>query len=384
MMYKARILAASLICLALQYAGAGDWHSYHGDFNLTGVSADSLPPTPALLWRTQVGKALPSPVVGGSGRLFCIADDRTITALDATGGIIWQRTLQGGRMTPDGKPIDDTFSAPPLYVNTNLLIVAADRGTVYALNPSDGTTIWTNRIAGRIQGTPNFERGNPGKVFVTAKDSGTIYALNAADGSQVWKSDPLERTDGHVAVDAGNILLGNCTAAFIAVSTSDGSTAATIEVGEECEMAGGVAALNGKVFAGNRSGFLAAADIAEGKLLWRAEKTAGELFTTPAVSALHIAVHGADGVLHCAEPSSGKDIWAKEFKGNAAVSPVIAGNIVIAGIDGSLYGVELEDGTALWRLSVGDETTDPAIVDGMLIVGSDDGRIAAYGKDGKK
>ena len=149
-------------------------------------------------------------------------------------------------------------------------------------------------------------------------------------------------------------------------------------------MAGGVAALDGKVFAGNRSGFLAAADFKKGTLLWRVEKTAGEIFTTPAVDSKNILVQGADTVLHCADPSTGKDIWSKDFKGNTPVSPVIAGEFVIAGVDGSLYGIALKDGKELWRLSVGDETTDPAIIDGMLIVGSDDGRISAYGKDQKK
>jgi outer membrane protein assembly factor BamB len=380
-------IAAAALCLALQCAEAGEWHTYHGDYSLTGLSADKLPDAPVRLWRTQIGKALPSAVVGGNGRIFCIADDSSITALDMRGAIIWQRTLNGGRVTPEGKPVNETFSAPPLYISNNLLVVAADRGDVYALLPADGTTLWTYRIAGRTQGTPNFRPGKDdrqGLVFVTAKDSGTIFALNAADGSLAWKSEPLERTDGHAAVEADNILLGNCTASFIAVSTSDGSTVAKIKVGEESEMAGGVAVLEGKVFAGNRSGSLAAADIAGGTLLWVAEKGTGELFTTPALGLGHVVAHGPDTVLHCAEPSGGQDVWSKDFKGNVAVSPVIAGDIVVAGVDGSLFGMALEDGKELWQVMAGDETTDPAIIDGMLVAGSDDGSITAYGKEEEK
>ncbi len=365
---------------------AGVWHTYHGDYGLTGVSEQSFEKKPARVWRKKVGKELPSAVVGGHGRLFCIADDTTIVALTTDGAELWTKRITGTKLTADGKPRDETFSAPPLYINEDLLIAAANSGRIFAISPAAGKIIWKTEIGSRVRGAPNYSAGSkdgPGLVFVIATESGTVYALSAADGSTIWKSEPLDRTDGHPAVDDNYIALGNCTASFITLFTSDGKTAGSVEVGEECEMAGGVALHAGQVFGGNRRGSVAAADIEKGSITWRHEKGQGELFTTPAVTNKRVVFYGTDGAVYCVERESGKEVWTAKLEGRDPVSPIIADSTVIAGVDGTLFALKLKDGKQIWRIDIGDEFTEPAVVDGKLIVGVDDGHVSAYEEDGK-
>ena len=379
-------LAAAFVLA--QSVMAQSWHTYHGDYTLAGVSAQKFTAKPTRLWRTRVGKGLASPVVGGAGRLFCIADDTTLTALDTKGAISWTRSITLPATTPDGKATAEVFSAPPLYVHKALLVVAAESGTVYGISPKDGTTLWTYSAGASIQGAPNFaaskKKSEPSRVFVITQEQGILHAVNAADGSKLWKSAELDRTDGHIAVSAQHVLLGNCSAAFLAVAITDGKLAASIPVGEECEIASGVAASGHQVFSGNRSGSLAVADLKKEALVWINEDSEGEQFATPAVTDTHVVFLGGDSILYCLARTSGEKKWSKELTGDGSPSPVISGDLVITGVDGTIAAWALKDGAARWALKIGDDLSAPAIVDGMIIVSVDDGFVAAYGREGKK
>ncbi len=366
-----------------QGVNAESWHTYHGAYGLTGVSTHEFSTKPVRLWRAKVGTDTPSPVVGGNGSLFCIADDSKIISFDTKGSNLWARTITLPALSADVKPTNESFSAPPLYANKYLLVVAAESGNVYGISTKDGKTLWTYDAGAEIQSTPNIaagkKKGAPDHLFVITMEDGVLHAVNAADGTELWQSKAMDRTDGHIAVAAEHVVLGNCTASFLAVNITDGKLAATIDLGEGCEMAGGLAASKGQVFSGNRSGSFAAADLKTQSLLWLNEESEGELFTTPAVTDKYAVFHGADALLYCIDRTSAKQEWSKKMPGSDPLSPIIAGDTVIAGVDGTLFGMALKSGRARWILRIGDEISAPAIIDGMIVVGVDDGYIAAYG-----
>jgi len=256
---------------------------------------------------------------------------------------------------------------------------------VYGLRPEDGKPLWEHDTGALIQGSPNYEvREGKRVIFVIEREKGVIHALSGEDGRPLWKSEELDRTDGHPAVDDGLIVIGNCTSSFIALDTSDGRTLSIVKVGEESEMAGGVAISKRKAFAGTRSGTFAAADIDKEAVAWRHEKSAGEMFATPALKDDIVIFISPDSKLYCAAASSGREHWVLQLDGFVPLSPIIAGDLVIAGVDGTLSGITLKTGSKVWQFDAGDEISQPAVIDGMIVVGSDDGHIAAYGKDSKE
>lgn len=375
-----KAIVVSVLVFGAGLALAGDWHTYHGDFELTGVSSDGFPAKPTRLWRTKVGIDLSSPIVGGDGGLFCVADEATVTALDASGVTRWTRAWPTTNET--GVAQNRDFVAPPLYVHRELLVVASIDGSVYGLSPTDGTQKWAYTADGRIQGTPNYvagEKGQPGKVLVITQDEGTIHGLSADDGRKLWTSEPTERTDGHMAVSDGIAVFGNCASALFAVNVASGGDVSTVPVGEGCEMAGGLAVSGGRVYSGNRSGSLSCVDLKSAAVSWLNEDGDGALDTTPAVTKGFAVFSGGDGALYGIDPESGKSQWSFDASGMDPLSPVIAGDGVVAVVDGTLYGLALQDGTLRWRLPVSDEITSPSIIDGMIVVGTDDGYVAAYG-----
>jgi len=349
---------------------------------LRGVSSDRVGKRPVRLWRTRVGRDLPLSVVSGGGRIFCIPDDTTITALDGKGTILWGGTIsRSGKGHKDKERGFETFLASPIYTGEKL-IVAAKSGEVYALDPKDGQKAWVYTAGGEIRGAPNFSPGGdnePDRLVVMTGERGIVHAVDLANGKRLWVSPPMERCDGHAAVADERVVFGNCEAALFSLNVKTGSKLSKIELGKGHEMAGGTALWNGKAFGGTRSGALACVDLAKGELLWMREDTEGELFTTPAVTDERVVYCGGDGVVRCVVHETNEEAWSYKTGGLRAMSPVIAGDTVIAAVDGSLFGLSLQDGTVRWKLNIGDEITAPAIVDGMIVVGVDDGHVAAYG-----
>lgn len=372
-----------ICCLLSQDLMAGNWPTYHGDYNLTGVSADKFSGKPVRLWRTKIGKDAISSIVGGDGTLYSVADGSAITALDTKGEKLWSRSIQSEKKTAEGRLRDEVFSAPLLYVGKALLVAAAESGNVYGLSPKDGRQLWLQRIGAKIQASPTFafrsKKDEPDQVFVLAQDRGVLHSLDAADGSKLWSSEALERADGHIAVADDHIVFGNCASSFVAIDISSGNRSSSIVLGEGCEMAGGIATSKGQVFAGNRSGSFAAADLDAEKVLWRHKESQGELFTTPAVTDERVVFSGGDAIIYCVDRVSGKEAWTYDTAGSAPLSPVIAGDMVIAAVDGTLFGLALDKGELRWKLTISDEISEPAIVDGVIVVGLDDGHVVAYG-----
>jgi len=382
-----RVLAA-LACLGLAVGEivAADWPTYHGGFALTGLATDTFLDKPVRLWRTRLGKGPCSSVVGGDGRLFCIANQHEVNALDYRGRKIWARRFPGDVSADPARP-EKSFEAPPLYASTSLLVVAAIDGTVYGLSPADGKTRWTYTAPGRIQGGPNVvpDAGSgPDRVLIMTQSSGILHALSAVDGGELWVSDPMERTDGHVAVSEGRVVFGNCASTFFAIDGRTGKQVAAIEVEEGAEMAGGLAVSQEHVFGGNRSGSLVSADLKAGKMRWVMSESKAEGFATPAVNRSFVVFSGGDAVVYCVKRESGDVLWKYDTAGKQALSPVIAGDHVLVAVDGTLFGLNLENGHLVWKLHVSDEITGPSIVGGVIVLGMDDGHVAAYGRKDKK
>jgi outer membrane protein assembly factor BamB len=380
--YRMCLVACVVAGVAATMAVGAPWHTYHGDFALNGVSEARLDSTPTLLWRARVGSSLGSSVVGGGGRLFCLADGEKVTALDMEGGILWARTIEVSATSTGMPPVAATFTAPPLYVDDALLVVVSDDGDVYGLSPADGRQKWHFETGDAVQGTPNFAKGskeNPARVIVITKDPTVLYAIDPATGGRLWESDDVDRTDGHIAVEAGRVVFGNCSAGFVAVDVATGKEASFTEVGESCEMAGGVAADGSLVFGGNRSGSFACGDVRKGELVWLHEDGEGEVFTTPALTATRAVYCGGNAVIYAVDRKTGATVWTYDTGGMQPVSPIVAGTTVLGVVDGTLFGLKLEDGTLLWKLEAGDEIAAPSVVDGRLVLSVDDGHVAAYG-----
>lgn len=355
--------------IALLLALQADWPTYHGGYGLDGTAREAPPDAPERLWRYKAGGRIEATPISAGGRIFFATDKGTLVALDLAGAELWKVGIE-----------KDFFSAPPMTAH-GLVVVGTGSGDLVAFDAADGRVRWKYATGDTVQGTANrVELPDGGKgIAAICQSDGSIHCVDAESGALVWKTEPFERCDGSAGVGGGWVVMGSCASAMHVFSTSKGERKADISLGEDGQVAGGVAVSGTAAYAGTRSGKLCAADLAAGKLLWSNGDARGEAFATPAVTERFVVFASDDGKVFGLARETGAKLW--EFDGGGKPgSPAIAGGRVVVTAGGSLFLLELETGKPLWKQKISDAITGPALVGGRILVGADDGTVSVFGK----
>lgn len=379
-------LAIAVLCghdgaLAAETNEPSSWPIYHGDAALSGMAGTSLPDKLTVLWRFKVGAAVSAPPVVGSNMTFFVADNGLLYATTMQGKKMWSRKIasDSAAVTNRAERVAK-FATPPLFVR-DAVVAGADDGWLHALEAANGRTLWKYKVGKSINGTANWieREGEQGcRVVVISQWDGIVHCVDLASGKAVWTSPELIETDGSPGVGRDFVVFGSCDAALHFLSCAKGAVLGKVELGEDGQVAGGVAVSGDLVFAGARNGSIVCADVRKIKIVWTNRVARGEAFATPAVTIDRIVTGSNDGFVYCLDRTDGKKLWSFET-GDTVLSPVIAGDKVVVSAGGSLYVLRLKDGGKLWSAKAGDRISSPAVADGKVIVGTDDGFVIMYG-----
>ncbi len=116
--------------LSAKSNSADDWPTLRHDASRSGTSRTRVAPKVAVNWKTDLNEKLTAPVAA-DGRLFVAgSDSHTVYALDASNGkSIWQFTASGRIDSP-----------PTIY--RGLVLFGSRDGHVYCLRANDGQLVW--------------------------------------------------------------------------------------------------------------------------------------------------------------------------------------------------------------------------------------------------
>jgi outer membrane protein assembly factor BamB len=349
--------------------GTSDWATYHGGFSLDGVADTTVPDAPEKLWKFNAGNRVDQTPVSTGGRIYFTTAKGGLFAVDLKGQEVWKTSIA-----------PDSFTSPPL-ISDGLLILGTSKGILRALDLAGGKEKWAYDAGGSIQGSPNrvdLPGGKKGIVAISQAD-GALHGIDLMTGKGVWVMPATQRCDGSAGVGAGLIVMGSCASALHVYSVEKASKVADVALGDDNQVAGGVAMSGSHAFAGTRSGKLCAVDVAEGKILWKNADGQGEAFMTPAVNDKVVVFGADDGKVYALNRATGARLWDFDTK-NRPSSPVIARDRVVVTSGGSLFVFDLAGGKKLWSAPVSDDLTSPAVVGGLILVGGDDGTVTAYGR----
>jgi outer membrane protein assembly factor BamB len=216
-------------------------------------------------------------------------------------------------------------------VDHGRLFFGSQNGTVYALNASTGSVVWTYKAAGAVKASPTLANG----VLYFGDYSGHVQAISEQTGRRLWISG------------SGGALLGSGT--FY-------STAAVIY---------------GRVFLGNTDGRVYAYDAGTGALDW-AVQTGAYVYASPAVTntpglgpSLYIGSY--NGTFYALNARSGRVSWQFDAHGRISGSATIIGRTVFFADlgDHRTYGLGISTGRVLFEKDTG--SFDPVISDGRDI-----------------
>ena len=355
---------------------ADEWPTFHGNYALTGYADVKIPKKPRLHWRFQADSQITATPVADGSLIFFATEKGTIYALNHAGTKKWSMSL-----TSTNEDQSVTIVSP-LAVVEDSIVATTLQGLVFRIGQETNNVVWRHDTEETITSAATWykpEHG-PGRVIVLNQSSGRLRALNVDSGELIWETAGAERADGHLTLANEKLVFGSCASAIHTVSAIDGLPGASVPLGQGAEIAGGVAASDGRVFTGNRSGAIVSVDLNANTSVWVNAEWSGELFTTPAVHNQRVVVANGEGDIVCVDAETGKKLWLYKSGASQARSPVIAGDAVVASLDGTLHLLRLSDGKKIWSYDISDEITSPAIVNRMIVVGTDEGQVVCFGQ----
>jgi outer membrane protein assembly factor BamB len=231
--------------------------------------------------------------------------------------------------------------------------------------------VWSSKISG----TTKFERlaAAPivaeGKVFVVDTFA-RLYAFDAQSGKEIYRVQIGSEKDtrGGISLLSGE-MTGNRGSLF----------------------GGGVSYDDGKLFATNGLGDVAAFSAADGKQIWKV-RPGGPLRGAPSISDGNLYVMSQDSQLLALSTKDGSLAWSEAASNEltgifGTASPAIAQGTVVAGFSsGELNAYRYENGRSLWgdalsRTSISTSVSSLADVDASPVI--DRGRVFAIGQGGR-
>ena len=140
---------------------------------------------------------------------------------------------------------------------------------------------------------------------------------------------------------------------------------------------------DGRVFASDSSGTVAAFDAATGAQAWRVElpQTAS---SGPGAGEGLVVVGGVDGSVFALSAADGSERWTARASSEVLAPPAVAGGVVVVrALDGRLFGFDAADGARRWVFDRGVPLLtlrgngQPLVANGVVYAGYDNGKVVA-------
>jgi outer membrane protein assembly factor BamB len=318
------------------------------------------------LWERNDHALLEFPPVIYGERLFQLADDGTLYAIDKhTGKTIWRKRVgQLSASTP-------AVTANTVYVTVLSSGHAGKPGRIVALNSSTGAVRWLRSLPSRTESSPLIDNGR----LYFGSESGTVYALDDRTGRVLWAYHAGGSVKASPSLSGGILYFGDYSGHVQAISARDGRRIWISGSGGTLLGSGTfystAAVFYGRVFLGNTDGRVYAYDAGTGRLDW-AVQTGSYVYASPAVTNAPglgptIYLGSYNGSFYALNARSGQISWHFNAGGKISGSATIVGKLVYFADLGQhrTYGLGISTGRVLFEKRTG--AFDPVISDGHNI-----------------
>ena len=309
-------------------------------------------------WRHATGGRLRArPTVLGNA-LYVQSDDGWLYRLDA-----WRGTLRWKvRVMPDSVvrvPITQPGSRYDFYSSAvsaagGVLFVGTHAGSVLALEPATGETLWEASTGGAVLAAPAVDAG---RVYVGSFD-GRVYALDAYDGHTLWTHDTGAAVTSTPVPDHGTLVVGSRSYDLLGLDAASGEVRWDHYVWYSW-IESTACVDDGVAYVGSSDASrLYALETRTGALVWESD-THGISWGRPALDAHRVyaavryspSVEAHEANLLAFDRATGEVVWrypcerppGATHRGFAASPVVHRGHVYVGGLDGQVYAFRLRD-----------------------------------------
>ncbi|MFT3809027.1 MAG: PQQ-binding-like beta-propeller repeat protein [Micropepsaceae bacterium] len=361
-------------------------------------------------WSTSIGvstssdSAITASPIIAQGMIFTLDAAVGVRAFDvSSGGEIWGVSLavedtssdwyffsSGGDTPEEGYGGGLAYSDGRLYVTTGF-------GEVVALNPNDGSRLWTKKTGSPFHTAPT---ARDGRVYVVNREN-RMWALDGATGGEIWNHEVFAEGAGVLASTSpaagGDLIVVPYTNGDIYALRANNGRAVWSNSLTRTGVADSLSSINdiaGRpvidgniVFAISHAGRFVAIDARSGERLWTRDLAGVQ---TPWVAGDYVYVTGMDGVVYCFEKLTGRVAWStylgrwqdEEAREDTVEwsGPLMAnGHLVLTSTDGRIAVLAASSGAVEQSFETGvGSIIAPIAAAGALFLLNDDGDLTAY------
>jgi outer membrane protein assembly factor BamB len=367
---------------SLRISDKQSWKMFRGSSMRTGVSASRIRHKPSLLWVTEVGPIVSSPIVAQgtiyvstiTGRIFALnpSEKKIKWHLNVGSPIVSSPLLHNGILvaatydswikgtsftgknflfgidTDGGKQIwgyeipGDVFSSPCL-IDDMIIVVGSINNAVYALEGYSGNIRWKFETGGEVWSSPSY---NGNEIFI-GSDDGFVYCLDI-DGKLLWKT----KLNGKIR-----------------------SSSPCLSFDEDQRPSVFIGTYNGGMFCLNQS---------TGMIRWSKQITK-PVMASPAILKDKAFFAASDKRIYCFQVKDGSSIWNFETGDKIWSSPSISeydGVMFFGSLDSHIYGIDIHSGRQTWKFpTMNMVDSSAAIASSMMFIGSRDGLLYVFGSE---
>lgn len=315
--------------------------------------------------------------VGDGNRLYAAGRDGSVVALDPENGrSIWRRKLK----------ID--LSAGP-GVGDDLVAVVAVDGMLIVLDAAEGNERWRTYIGGESLARPLIDNG---LVVVQTVDN-RLRAYAVFDGSERWtieqSTPPLTMRGNAAPITIGsNVIAGFDNGRVAAVNAANGDLqwesmlapqTGRSDLDRLADVDGVIAAVGQDLYAAGYQGRVMSLAAESGQVLWAAEVSS---YVGVTADWNNVYTVGQNGEVFALSRRTGTETWRNDslLRRDATVPVPFNTAVVVGDFEGYLHFFSNLDGRPVARLRAGKKavTAPPYVMANRLYVQSDSGMLTAY------
>jgi outer membrane protein assembly factor BamB len=355
---------------------------FRGNSMRTGISASRIPRKPSLLWVTEVGPTVSSPLFSNGVIYISTITGRTFALDPSRKQIKWHFNV--------GSPV---VSSPLLYDGT-LVIATFDswiKGTSFAgknfvvgINKENGKKIWEYEIPGDIFSSPCLVDN---MTIVIGSINNGVYALEGAGGNIRWKFDTGGEVWSSASYNGNEIFIGSDDG-FLYCLDIDGKLCWKTKLNGKIRSSSPCLSLeedrSTPVFIGTYNGGMFCLNQTTGIIKWSKQITR-PVMSSPAAIRDKVFFGTSDKNIYCFQVKDGSIIWNFETGDKIWSSPAISEYeciMVFGSLDSHIYGIDANTGRQTWKFpTMNMVDSSAAIANGMVLIGSRDGLFYVFGSE---
>ena len=365
-----------LLLLSIANATLGNWTSFRGNPQLTGVADSQLPDTLQLLWTFQAGDMIESTATVADGTVYVGALDGVLYAINAqTGEKRW--TYQA----------NSSIKASPA-IHDGVIYFGDGDGVFHAVDINTQKMKWQFSTEGEIISSANFA----GDRVLFGSYDGFLYCLNRESGELVWKFETEGYVHGTPGVwtqpasksgDAANfVILTGCDSYLRVINIDDGTQPQQVDLG--AYVGASPAISQDRVYCGTYGTEILAVALDTREIAWRYRhpKRQFPFFASAALTEDSVIIGGRDKMVHALSRETGEPKWTYTAKSSIESSAVVVGTRAFVGTTRGLFiALDITTGELIWEFSTGSAiVASPSVSDGRIYIGTEDGILYCFGE----